>query len=502
MVLRGEYTWKETSGSVQVSVGLRGVSTKSVDIFSSPSYVKISFAPYLIELDLLHDVNDSGAVARIKNGELTLSLPKAVAGKWGRLCVENMSKTELIARRSEARRKKEEAEISLSEERRVRKREEERQALRTQMALDAAERNALEDRKAAEKELAERRVYEALRAVEEKEEKRKEEQRKARAKESDEERERRQLVEGFDIDLDNDDDDDEEPPLLAPSATAAKKPDPPSEETLPSPPKPPISTQASVRASSKIEVGHTPRVFPTPMRESKLSDEHEWIKRNRAHLHKNAILKNVKGGGIEETDPTWLKSRGDELFKGGDPKAAVEAYTAALEVDPQAQSCLANRAACYLKLGAFRECIDDCRAALDQGGHQAKILARRAAAKCGLGEFAAGVEDFEAAAEKADSESTRTALLKDADSASRLRDASRFKTAGDASLSAGDADAAVVSYSQALDAEPSFVSALANRAAARLGSGDLQGAVDDSTAALKIFERDDLSTTLGVSGPL
>jgi hypothetical protein len=41
------------------------------------TYVKVSFGRYLLELDLLHPVDDSAATATAKQGVLTVTLPKA-----------------------------------------------------------------------------------------------------------------------------------------------------------------------------------------------------------------------------------------------------------------------------------------------------------------------------------------------------------------------------------------------------------------------------------------
>ena len=43
------------------------------------------------------------------------------------------------------------------------------------------------------------------------------------------------------------------------------------------------------RGEAKVKIGFTPRVFPTPMRESKRAEEEDWIARNRQHLHKNKV---------------------------------------------------------------------------------------------------------------------------------------------------------------------------------------------------------------------
>ena len=42
--------------------------------------------------------------------------------------------------------------------------------------------------------------------------------------------------------------------------------------------------------TNKVVFGFTPRIFPTPARESKAEEENEWITKNRAHLRKNKAL--------------------------------------------------------------------------------------------------------------------------------------------------------------------------------------------------------------------
>ncbi|KAJ8603999.1 hypothetical protein CTAYLR_003337 [Chrysophaeum taylorii] len=481
MVLTGEYTWKETEGSVQVSVLLRGVSPKAVDVYAADVYVKISYPPCLIELDLFGEIRDLEVTAKIKKGQLTLVLPKVEPGVWGQLCVE-ADKAEVMKHRAVARERRQKRESDVSEKSKARKHEDQRQAVRTQMKLDEQELSAIEDRKAQEKREAEARAYQVLGRLEVTASQKRAEVPAAVPRE--ERRDEDSLVE--------DDDDDDEPPALTTTSTAEKE-----EVTAPVLPEP--------RSSSKVSVAHTPRVFPTPMRESKLGDEHEWIVKHRAHLHKNAMLTlGNDGRGIEDADPTWLKARGDDRWRNGDYRSAVQAYSAALELDETAIPCLANRAAAHLKLADFAACLADCDAALASRHPRAlepKLRARRAAARCGLGDYARAVDDLEAAAAAAASAAPEDAdaLRRDTAKVRALRDASAFKNEADAHLAAGDAQKAEHAYARALESEPTFVSALSNRAAARLALANFRGAVQDATDALKVFERDD---STAVSGPL
>ena len=55
---------------------LRGANPKAVDVYASDTYVKISYAPRLFELDLIQEIDDDGVKARVKDNALTLTLPK------------------------------------------------------------------------------------------------------------------------------------------------------------------------------------------------------------------------------------------------------------------------------------------------------------------------------------------------------------------------------------------------------------------------------------------
>lgn len=49
---------------------------------------------------------------------------------------------------------------------------------------------------------------------------------------------------------------------------------------------------------AKVGIEFTPRIFPTPMRESKAAEEEDWIAKNIKHLKKHSMFnKNLKGNG-------------------------------------------------------------------------------------------------------------------------------------------------------------------------------------------------------------
>ena len=275
-----------------------------------------------------------------------------------------------------------------------------------------------------------------------------------------------------------------------------------------------------------VPVGFTTRLFPTPLRESKVADESAWIMKNRRHLHKNkslvgrlpAVGSESAGGGrrddlpadISETDPVWLKGRGDDLYRGGDFLGAVNAYTAALDADPRAAACLSNRAACYLRLcsaaaaaatatasgGNDRNrhasaCVADCGAALEifralpeTGPSQARVLARRSLAYRELGHYVSSLEDCRAALLFSPGDA---ALLEEVARGEPLARAEACKKEAATRFASRDVAGACDLYTAALEAVPSFPSALSNRAACYLALGKPRECVRDCTAVLDML---------------
>ena len=65
---------------------------------------------------------------------------------------------------------------------------------------------------------------------------------------------------------------------------------------------------------------------------------------------------------------------GDKFYQAQVYESALSAYSAALDIDAENISCLANRAACYLKQASsdtvvdprplLKSCVQDCEAAI------------------------------------------------------------------------------------------------------------------------------------------
>ncbi|KAI9090023.1 hypothetical protein DFS34DRAFT_597821 [Phlyctochytrium arcticum] len=91
------------------------------------------------------------------------------------------------------------------------------------------------------------------------------------------------------------------------------------------------------------------------------------------------------------------KEKGNEWFKRGDYKRAVQCYTKAISADSSSAVYYINRAMAHLKLTKFEEAEEDCTRGLDFEPKNVKALWRRGIARSRLGKFEDAKKDWETA---------------------------------------------------------------------------------------------------------
>ncbi|XP_078159764.1 ankyrin repeat family protein [Carex rostrata] len=81
----------------------------------------------------------------------------------------------------------------------------------------------------------------------------------------------------------------------------------------------------------------------------------------------------VEVGSEEKKRSMEAKQRGDEAFKRKDFQTAIDAYTQAIDLDPNEAVLLSNRSLCWLRLGQGEHALEDARAcrALRHDWHKA-----------------------------------------------------------------------------------------------------------------------------------
>lgn len=217
-------------------------------------------------------------------------------------------------------------------------------------------------------------------------------------------------------------------------------------------------------------------------------------------------------GDITEQDPSWLKAKGDDFYRGGDVRSAINAYSSAIEADEDMIACYSNRSACYLRLGMDQDCKEDCTVAMQKLEKQrgpdselasadtammVKLLLRRGVAQCRLGQMVAALADYVASCAILvghGGEQIQVAgvsldtVQDDIKRLKRIVAADEKKTEADLAFSNSDPSKAQALYSEAIEYLPEHVACLSNRSACKIALGDLTGCIEDCTKAIDLLQ--------------
>ncbi|KAL9985951.1 hypothetical protein ACROYT_G000002 [Oculina patagonica] len=390
-----DYDWEESGETVLITVPLKGVPPNRVDIFSIDDYIKVSYPPYIFEVCLFNEVEDTKSKATFGNGVIKFQLVKKSPLQWNQLLVSESEDKEFMKRKREEavgkahKRAEEEKERKAAE-----KREQEKLALKEQMKLEQEERARID----AIKEEERKKATEAI-------ERWKENQQVQSSKEQERSKQEITEIEEVNMSKTNVDSSIEETKEMQKTnkKPAAKKIHNKQqtngkrkelfEKPVPEP-----------RSSGSISVSFTPRVFKTAARESKAPEEEEWLKK-MASAGRKTDNTNTDAVDMEEMNPVWLKDKGIGFYKAGNFVAAINAFTAAIVLDDSIPSLYSNRAACHLQLKQYKECIQDCTSSLEllvppvqaNCASRCKAHVRRGTAYMQLQEYVLALQDYESA---------------------------------------------------------------------------------------------------------
>ncbi|KAL1214118.1 Hsp70-Hsp90 organizing protein 3 [Cardamine amara subsp. amara] len=208
------------------------------------------------------------------------------------------------------------------------------------------------------------------------------------------------------------------------------------------------------------------------------------------------------------------KEEGNCAYKKKDFERAIEHYRKAMELDDEDISYLTNRAAVYLEMGKFEECIEDCDKAVERGRElrsDFKMIARALTRKgSALVKMAKCPKDFEPAIEtfqKALTEHRNPDTLKklnDAEKAKKELEQQEYfdpkiaeeeREKGNGFFKEQKYPEAVKHYSEAIKRNPNDVRAYSNRAACYTKLGALPEGLKDAEKCIEL----DSSFTKGYS---
>jgi hypothetical protein len=307
-----------------------------------------------------------------------------------------------------------------------------------------------------------------------------------------------------------------------------------------------VSTPVTVpppppRTRRRTTIEYTPRIFKTPQRDSAKQREQAFIAKNRPFLRTNAHL-NQDAVDATESNPIWLKKKGDDFARHKNFPSAIQAYTAVLECfggngngvndtthkhDNCVQSdessmvlaqVIANRALCHLQLHQEEDCIRDCNTCIEQmdalfSNNDAdgrtislasiaalthKILTRKCTALCHAGRLDEAYDTMQSLRSKMaidvdDAKQTGTDDLVWIDT---LRRAMEQKQQGDTHMmnaAAGGAATetalalALSHYQNAIELYPLLAGAHGNKTLCRFVLGDYKACIADCTECLNVM---------------
>uniref|UniRef100_A0A3Q2E173 Dynein axonemal assembly factor 4 n=1 Tax=Cyprinodon variegatus TaxID=28743 RepID=A0A3Q2E173_CYPVA len=373
-----DFTWTQTESTVHIKVPLKGAKAGSVDIVSTEEYLKLHFPPFLFEAFLFEPVDDDRSTAKVGNGVAVFTLPKKTAKMWEHLMMTTGIRERALLKQQEK--------LSAESKQKAEKRQAERKyALETMMKLETEEKERIQKMKDAEREqmTAELAAWQMKRKQEaEKAQKNQNHQIQPRGSTDTAEHRLMEVQKNKD---------GESFPAYHPLSCFIK-----SIQTRLPPPRP----------RGNIPVTFTPRVFPTALRESLVSEEEEWLKKQaEARRAVNAEPEELQDLTEEERNPDWLKQKGDKCFTNGDYVGAVKAYSLGIRLNGSIPALYSNRAACHLKLRNLHKAIEDSSKALDlltpavpaNAAARVRASVRRGTAFCQLELYAEGLQDYEAA---------------------------------------------------------------------------------------------------------
>jgi tetratricopeptide (TPR) repeat protein len=201
------------------------------------------------------------------------------------------------------------------------------------------------------------------------------------------------------------------------------------------------------------------------------------------------------------------KHQGDTEYKLNQFERAIELYTQAINMYPCYFTARSNRAACYLQLKKYVECIEDCTFIVNnihsqqddmsdnmtsKGNLLLKALVRRAEAFFSLEDYRQAYRDYEQASRMSpDDESLMKELERTSEKLNSQVQAEWFQNRGRYFFKNNDYKSALHLYTLAVNHDPSNPVHYSNRALCYLKLENYVQCVNDCNTGLTVLNADD-----------
>ncbi|CAG9830548.1 unnamed protein product [Diabrotica balteata] len=308
-----DYIWKQTKSDIIVQVPMKGVHQSKLDVFISSRFVKATYERNYFELILFSKIIASDSKCILTPTEVIFELKKSEDIEWDYL-EPNVSKTEKLELKKlflEESFK----EIQKADEKKCEKKHElKRLAVKKQIEIDSENRDTIDNIRREEEKRALGDLEEFKKKVSQK--------LKSCNKQN-----------------------------LKPKAIVPINLNKANEEI------------PKTRSSQTLTIDFTSREFPTPCRESKLEEEHEYLtKQAEARRSVGFVSEDIRP---EERNPHFIKAKGDEFLKNKNYLGAISAYSYGIKLSKNFVDFYICRSEAHMGLGNLWRAIEDCSTALD-----------------------------------------------------------------------------------------------------------------------------------------
>ncbi|XP_008327371.1 dynein assembly factor 4, axonemal-like [Cynoglossus semilaevis] len=374
-----DYSWTQTETTVHIYVPLKGARAGKVDIVCTDEYLKMNYPPFLFEVFFFESVDNDKSTSKVGNGVAVISLPKRSPKMWEHLMITPCDKEMKKQIRESALQKQCDNLNSQSAAKAEKWRAEEKHLVEVMISCGKKVKDRIRNLKMAEQEKTITEL-EALRLSSKQTEEQEDSATTCNAQ-NDTKTQTKTTING------NDQHQQRE------SAAVARCKKTPSQ--LP-----------ALRCTGNIQVKFTTRVFQTPLRESKVQEEEEWLRKQaEARRIISADAEDLKELPEEHRNHEWLKDKGDAFVETGDYLSALNAYSLAIRLNRKIPALFSNRAVCHLKLGNLQNAVDDSSQAIvlltppvaANSEARARTHIHRGVAYCELQLYIEALQDFEAA---------------------------------------------------------------------------------------------------------
>lgn len=301
-------TWTQTEEWLDIIIKLNNNDTKSVDIITSKRYLKVHSPPFLFELFLLHDIDDSVSRCKLFPGVVQFSLKKSENFEWTSLEQEldnddkNVVRNDAIKEIQKLTAKKQKDMVAY------------REKIKREEIMQSTSRDA-KTREDYEKVIKGIPKFEG---------------------------ESKHII-------------DEQKNFITKTKEIIIKKLPASVTVQRESSSSNLNLLPKIRESNTISVTFSNRNFITPKRESQEEEERQWL------LKQSGIRKAIgfteEDLRPEERNPQWLKEKGDNFYKKGNFLGAISAYSTAIRMSDQFWELYFNRAAAHFSLQNFQKCV-------------------------------------------------------------------------------------------------------------------------------------------------